>query len=233
MFPKGLKNSTYGVKKNGTRILKANGMDEWQKQLNFTGLGHSGADFVSPSAIEGRVCPPRVFIDQSNKFTQGNCLYYSHGYLRYTQNGGDYLDCVGVSSGDPNYWSCRDGTEYGLDEDGTSQINLATLGLNEWSNYGSAKWYVGNIKTCGIVGMRLPTIYETTTTDTSETYYPFSNGTPPAFAGVNGVPDAFGLSWTASSYTENGKVGYWNWNSSSSAFNGYYYHSNGVRCVLP
>jgi hypothetical protein len=185
MFPKGLKNSTYGVKKNGTRTLKANGMDEWQKQVNFTGLGHSGADFVSPSAIEGRVCPPRVFIDQSNKFTQGNCLYYSHGYLRYTQNDGDYLE------------------------------------------------YVGNIKTCGIVGMRLPTIYETTTTDTSKTYYPFSNETPPAFAGVNGVPDVFGLSWTASSYTESGKVGYWNWNSSSSAFNGYYYHSNGVRCVLP
>lgn len=113
------------------------------KELNLNGVGQSANDFedanigTGSTVIAGRACPDNVYIDDSNKFTTGNCVYFS--------------------------------PEYGpqaLDAAGTSQTNASTMGLGYWNTYngGSAKWHVGNIKICSDKDMRLPTIYETTTT---------------------------------------------------------------------
>lgn len=67
----------------GDRILRANGLDEWALELNSSGKGFINTEFTNhkvgtdTTIIAGRVCPPNVYIDDSNKFTTGNCLYYS------------------------------------------------------------------------------------------------------------------------------------------------------------
>jgi hypothetical protein len=61
----------------GSRILKADGSDSWAQKLNTNGKGFSGADFTAYGDIAGRVCPNNVYIDDNNKFTSGNCLYYT------------------------------------------------------------------------------------------------------------------------------------------------------------
>ena len=70
----------------GSRILRANGLDEWAMRLNTSGKGLSSTTFTDPNFgtsstyLAGRVCPPNVYIDDSNKFTTTNCLYYSPTY---------------------------------------------------------------------------------------------------------------------------------------------------------
>lgn len=71
---------------SGTRILRATGLDAWTKALNPDGISVSTTDFTDANLgngstlINGRVCPTNVYMDTSNKFTTGNCLYYSPGY---------------------------------------------------------------------------------------------------------------------------------------------------------
>lgn len=94
----------------GNRILRANGLDEWAEALNLNGKGLSGVDFVDTNIgstntiIEGRVCPPNVYIDDSNKFSTNNCVYYT-----------------------PRYAAQR------LDAAGTSQTLSGSIGLSSWS----------------------------------------------------------------------------------------------------
>ncbi len=190
---------------SSNKILRANGMDEWAMKLNLNGKGLLGAgnEFTSYTSLEGRKCPPSVYIDDTDKVSSGNCLYYTVGYAAQALNAA-----------------------------GTSQTTASTIGLSSWSNYnsGQARWYVGNIKTCSDKGMRLPTVFETTTTTTSNGNYP-SDATP-TFAGAsNGIPaSTSGQTWTASAYTAaNGN--YWSWSGSSAAF--IYTTSVNVRCVLP
>jgi hypothetical protein len=77
---------------SSNRILRANGLDQWAQNLNINGKGLSGTDFIDPNLgtastrIEGRVCPPNVYIDDSNKFTSGNCLYYTPTNPQQTLN---------------------------------------------------------------------------------------------------------------------------------------------------
>lgn len=190
----------------GNRVLRANGLDEWAKKLNLNGKGLSGTDFTAYTSIVGRKCPTNVYIDDSNKFTTGNCLYYT------TESDTQSLNAAG-----------------------TSQSTGGSIGLNNWSNYngGGAKWYVGNIQTCATKGMRLPTVFETTTTDTTQTDYPTADGAP-SFAGAsNGIPSRAGggYTWTASALSTYNNS-YWIWLDASSLDMGYsapFY----VRCVLP
>lgn len=77
---------------------------------------------------------------------------------------------------------------------GTSQT-LPDMGLGPWS---TASWYVGNIRVCGEKGMRLPTAFETNTTQTTSANYPSSDGAP-VFAQASGVPSPGSNMWTATS----------------------------------
>ena len=189
----------------GNRILRANGLDEWAMMLNSNGKGQSVTAFTdanlgtSSTVIGGRVCPTNVYIDDGNKFTTNNCVYYTPEHTAQTLSVG-----------------------------GTDGI----LGLNGWNNYnsGTAKWYVGNIATCSSMGMRLPALYETTTTLTSAAYYPTDDGSP-TFAQSNGVPSGSDFTWTSSSYSSNISC-YVTWAGSSVNGNGNSYHGR-VRCILP
>ncbi len=190
------------------KILRANGLDEWAMKLNLNGKGFQGAgnEFTDYASLEGRKCPPSVYIDDNDKVSENNCLYYTVVY-------------------DPQR----------LNAAGTSQEDANTLGLNNWSNYnaGGAKWYVGNIKTCSDIGMRLPTIFETTTTETSDIHYP-SDATPTFAGATNGIPShPSNVTWTASSYTNTAATYYyWKWHGASLA-NNPYNTSSYVRCALP
>ena len=75
---------------SGNRILRANGLDQWAKALNSTGKGLSATDFTdsnlesASTVIAGRVCPTNMYIDDTNKFTTGNCIYHSPEYSTTT-----------------------------------------------------------------------------------------------------------------------------------------------------
>jgi hypothetical protein len=130
----------------------------------------------------------------------------------------------------------------GLNAAGTSQAALASLGLGAWSGHtsgGVAKWYVGNVKTCASIGMRLPAKFETTTTDItgddgfSGSDHPLTDGSPTFAQG--GGPHHGSYTWTATS-SVNSTNSYWAWNDSGSTglYAGYSQSGNiGVRCVLP
>lgn len=148
--------------KNGERLLAANGSDNWSMQLNPDGKGESVTPMIAWQQITGHVCPPHIYVDDSNKAVAGKCLYY-----------------VDMGS-------------HMLSEAGTSQT-LPNMGLGSWS---TEAWYAGNIKACGEKGMRLPTIFETATTQTSSGYFPAADGTP-TFAVTNGVPSPGGMMLTA------------------------------------
>ncbi len=79
---------------------------------------------------------------------------------------------------------------------GISQT-LPNMGMNSWA---SPLWYVGNVRTCGEKGMRLPTVFETNTTQTSSAFYPASDGAP-TFATSSGIPAPSTSMWTATSAT--------------------------------
>ena len=192
---------------NGERILRANGLDEWAKKLNFDGKGQSPEDFTEYSSIAGIACPTNVYIEENNKFSTTNCVYYT-----------------------------AELEEQGLNQAGSSQTDLNTLGLEGWSAYGAdatsqtdPKWFTGNIKTCADKGMRLPTIYETSTKETNKSGYPTNDGTP-LFSDENGIP-SLNFIWTSSANASN-TSSYWIWRGSSSAAD-YLYYSSPVVCLLP
>lgn len=88
----------------GNRILKANGSDNWAMMLNPSGKGSTLTEFLGIASIAGRVCPPTVYIDDTNKFTSGNCLYYSNEFSSQTmdQNGSDGI--LGMSTPPSDLW---------------------------------------------------------------------------------------------------------------------------------
>lgn len=196
---------------SSNKVLRPNGLDAWAMKLNLNGKGlqAAGNEFVDYSIIEGRKCPTNVYIDDANKVSAGNCLYYSMGM-----------------------------GEQSLDAAGTSQTTANTLGMSNWSGYnsGQARWYVGNVKTCSDKGMRLPTLFETAIPTPSSTYLP--TDASPTFAGTtNGIPSNVGGSsdhtWTASSYTFANSM-FWQWYGNTVTNDGYGCSVGCyVRCVLP
>ena len=211
--------------KEGNRILRANGEDEWAKDLNLNGKGQSTTDFEdanigsASTIIAGRACPDNVYIDDANKFTTTNCVYFSPA-----------------------------SETTALNSSGTSQTYAGSMGLREWISYngGAPRWYVGNIKICSDKGMRLPTIYETTVAgaNTSNVNFPYSDGSP-IFAEGNGVssPSYSSWTWTASSSLGDGlnQAQYWIWAEIPSFIIAYPYNNSGhsspssygVVCLLP
>lgn len=196
--------SFYVWKDTGSnKILRANGLDEWAMKLNLNGKGlmSAGNEFASYTSLEGRKCPPNVYIDDSNKATTNNCVYYSTGFASQALNAA-----------------------------GTSQTTSTQIGLGAWS---TALWYHGNIRTCSDLGMRLPAIFETNTTTTSDGDYPYYSNQDGSrtFAGTNGVPPhASGVTWTATIFGSSNNY-YWGWTTTASS--ALYTASRYVRCVLP
>ena len=204
-------NGTSGFKvwsdKDSNKILRANGKDEWAMKTNPNGKGLNSVEFFEQGPlIVGRVCPDHVFINDfplSEQFSQNNCLYYTNP-----------------------------GSAQSLDT--ASTTNDAVEALLEWNfhtNNGDAWWYIGNIKTCSDLGMRLPTIYETTADkDEMSDGYPTMDGNPD-FAEGNGVP-ASDWTWTVSAHAS-GNTNYWKWRNNQSAASSYSSNSPKVICVLP
>jgi hypothetical protein len=63
----------------GAKLLAANGSDSWQMGLNSDGMSYSASPFLlteSPYNLAGRACPLNVYLDDTNKFAVGRCLYY-------------------------------------------------------------------------------------------------------------------------------------------------------------
>ena len=114
-----------------------------------------------------------------------------------------------------------------------SQDELHSLGMHSWIE---ASWYVGNIYSCGVDGMRLPTIYETDASNT-QAFLNYPDGSP-VFAGENGLPSQVNApTWTA---TSNASVAteYLTWNSDDGGgFDveaaDYNTKAAAVICVLP
>ena len=90
------------------KILKANGLDSWQTHLNGNGKGYS-ANYATAALIgiiEGRKCPTNVYIDDSNKVTTNNCMYYSgtFGAQAMNSNGDDSGAFYGFSTWASGVW---------------------------------------------------------------------------------------------------------------------------------
>jgi hypothetical protein len=190
---------------SGSRILKANGLDAWQKSLNSGGKGHSGTDFTQYSSLKGRVCPPNVYINDSNKFATDRCMYYG-----------------GIENAQKLYAST--GTAW---EDFLHTWNNATSSLGT-----AGAWYEGNVKVCNDKGMRLPALYETNIViDASSSNLPQSDGTP-VFATTSGVPGHSSFLWSATAAL-NSSSGYSGWQGTSWTYANYNVNNYNLRCVLP
>ena len=210
IFANGISGFKVWRETNGTRILAANGLDQWSKALDPNGTGQSASDFSDPeigtpaTRIEGRVCPGNVFIDDSNKFTINNCLYYTPSYpaQSVTADGSDGISGLGPWSGIPPVLP--------------------------------AKWYVGNILACSSKGMRLPTLYETTANQ-PVSFLPTSDGTPTVWGGSDRVPSVTSghWTWTSTSHTEILGIEYWCWSGTGTSYCDFEGSSASVRCVIP
>lgn len=199
----------------GDRVLRANGLDEWAKELNINGKGQSATDYTdsnlginSSAKIVGRVCPPNVYIDDSNKFTTTNCLYYT----------------------------ASQATE-SLFAAGTSQTIDGQIGMKYWSNYTNGsfdpRWYVGNVQRCTDIGMRLPTLFETDGRESSGSAYPTSDDTA-VFAESLGIPTS-GSVRTASSESGSDNTEEFNYVTSGAIqlLNNQSHYAYQIICVLP
>ncbi len=169
----------------GTKILRANGLDEWLMELNADGADRSGTYYSSTNIanLAGRACPDAVFVNQSNKFTTNNCLYYDAGSGPQALNAD--VSIVG------------------------------TTGFTTWVDPTTKLWYRGNIATCSNKKMRLPTLYETQGYTGVATYHPTNDGTPTITVAANGAPSYPSQhTWTASVSTDVTSL-YWSWSGTS------------------
>lgn len=220
--------------KGGNRLLKVDGTDGWATGVSPDGRSRSAEELdYRTDNIISRICPLNVFVPagdpDAGPAVSGHCLYYDGGSPRQA-----------------------------LNQLGTSQTNLGTIGLGAWNatnsgNGAAVSWYEGNIQTCAAKGMRLPTLYETSSTDPLS-QDPVRRGAPRDPVAVRysgpgvGVPPVIGApwTWTASSRTiPPGPLGeqivdlYWGWGGSGSANSGPFRPDPGVtpwgavRCVVP
>lgn len=195
------------VEKDGTKVLKADGFDNWQMKLNIDGKGFSVDYFTSPATLAGRVCPPNVYIDDANKFATNSCMYYDDAKT----------------------------PEADLNAAGSSQTNLGAIGLGVWSDYTGtvARWYTGNIEPCAVKGMRLPTIFETSIKkpiDPAAANFPIADGTP-VWAETLGIPNVGNYKWTATAAKDN--TGYYVTWMENIFVNQHITFEKSARCVLP
>ncbi len=209
--------------KDGTRILNATGLlgHGWQKKLTRAGTGFTETDFTDAASIAGRVCPTNVFLSHSAMTATGRCLYYDA--VKTPQA----LDLAGTNGTEASDW--------------LQGWNRAATGRGVGASY-----YEGNIETCADIGMRLPTIYETSMIDVNgylpADYKPtgdlVSNGgslsTHPSITGANGVPSDGAWLWTASASAVHFShyIGWRGTGFGTAPFTNYYGNA-AVRCVVP
>lgn len=230
VFANGIDGFKVWREQNGNRILNSTGLiaNGWQKALTRAGTAFDG-DFTSSTyigKIAGRVCPPNVFLDHNNMTAENRCLFYDSGHP------GQRLDA-------------DSGT---LGEDYLLGWNESSSGRGEASSY-----YEGNIKTCADLGMRLPTMYETTLSQqwwdelvqeqlamSLPTGDLIQNGGSlggyPIWAGsADGVPHYSAESITASAYYHqyDPPSVYWVWRENHVNSGGFFDASHEFRCVLP
>jgi len=249
----------------GERIIHASGLWKsnaygggWQMKLNPNGKGFSDDYFIDIDQLSGRACAPNgtlpsVFIDDTTpdlKFAPGFCLYYDGGTRaslgkKQCMANWDLPDCKMR-----NDRLVPQGV-FGIDFLGwwrPLEIRLLATPV------GGGKWYVGNVLTCRLKGMRLPTFFEIDNRVNDINFplndFPLEDGNPspnlpfpkPAFADTHGVPPVGDqvagpyLSFTATSFnspanTDPGGSSYWTYPYSyrGRGFSEYL----GIRCVLP
>lgn len=232
-------NGSFGFKlwkeKDGNRILNASGIvaNGWQKALNRAGTAFAG-DLTNASVIsqiEGRVCPPNVFLNHDNMTATERCLYYDSG------NSAQTFDAAHPDNG---------GAAENMEgEDWLREWDRSATGNGTGSSY-----YEGNIEPCADQGMRLPTVYETQSNMTNCEINPgvacldylptgdlIENGGSlaehPTRAGVNGVPALLDWTWTSSA-TPWGPSNFWAFGPSGPTLSpSNFGNSHQVRCVLP
>lgn len=204
-----LTNGVWVESGSGTRVLAADGSDQWAMRLNPDGRSYSN-QLLDKANVAGRVCPSNVFVP-GNLVATERCLYYDAG------NTAQRLDAP-----------ANDGV--------TVQNTLNAIRLGNWNSSGSGNgsgpsWYEGNLQTCAAKGMRLPTLYETTASDPGIS--------KPIDASVNfatlstGVPSVgSSLTWTASAST-NQSQRYWSWSMNNTPSISHFNEGNAVRCVVP
>lgn len=203
VFANGVDGFKIWAEVGGTRVIRADGADEWAKNLNINGRGRSADDFAdadigtAATVIEGRVCPDNVYIDDTNKFDENSCLYYTKSFA-------------------PQHLAVA----------GNTQDTAGSIGIN---NYTVEEWYTGNIELCSSKGMRLPTLFETSVLEVNVTNTPTTDGTP-IFAEEKGVPSSV-TTFTATT-SSNANFTYQSW-SGEDNFGNDWYVNLAIRCVLP
>lgn len=198
---------------SGTRVLAADGTDNWQVTLSPDGRSYS-TNLLNKANVAGRRCPPNVFVP-GNLVATGRCLYYDQGSAS-----GIRLDAT-----------ANDLT--------TDQTTAGAIRLGRWDseaggNGTGRSWYEGNIQMCAAKGMRLPTLYELSPgpcgyglpTDATVTQWPDVNTQVP-----NVIVPNLGASWTWSA-TASTDVWQYLFIAQSCALN-YINNPIYVRCVVP
>jgi len=231
IFANGVDGFKIWREKNGDRILNATGIlaNGWQKNLTRNGTAFTNSDFTSMSSIAGRVCPPNVFLNYTQMKAEKRCLYFDQGSTILWTLDQAHPDLSG------NVGNLES-------EDWLRNWNQADTGRTDDSSY-----YEGNIKNCADKGMRLPTIYETSTsgpTSNNNQSVPTGDsiGSPIWAGNTRGVPafgGSFDWTWTASAFKySSGTKSYWMWSGTGVIGNGDYNYvfqaqRTYVRCVLP
>ncbi|NDG26802.1 MAG: hypothetical protein EB120_06475, partial [Proteobacteria bacterium] len=200
-------------KKNEDKILPASGLwlsgttDGWQKKLNPDGkTGFSSSYFTDWQRIKDRANPPNVYLDGTSPFSSGKWIYYT-----------------------PRF------TAQKIDAGSSSGVKWVDWLGNWYQSFGQAVWFAGNIKTCNVLGMRLPVLYELNLAKPSLAL-PTHLSPGPTFPGQNGsgVPTNTGTIWTATSYNA-GTIGvaYWIHEPFLLQYGAITLNEYQVRCVLP
>jgi hypothetical protein len=131
------------------KIIKASGFysknGDWQKRLMKSGWGYDG-DFLGYKGLAGRACPEMIYRADYSMITDSkseNCLYYDTGTPK-VRLGGEPSKVKNI---------------------GIEKIDWMWIWSDIWGDQCTFRcrtplYFQGNIKTCNVKGMRLPTIYE-------------------------------------------------------------------------
>ena len=198
---------------SGKRILSAAGLDEWQYPWGPGGHVIMSRDFGDAEQVltllAGRSCPSQTYVDHTNGFAAGRCLYYDRGHppqpLTISQ-------APSASSAAHFRWDT-------MDSGGAAE----------------AAWYEGNAEVCTAQSMRLPTLYETASSAPTEgTPREMPANEPVKYAPGTGVPVVdTGSIWTASAVAGHDTTQMWSARGGGQppehAATG---ESRSVRCVL-
>jgi hypothetical protein len=142
------------------KIIKASGLystaGDWQRKLKKYGSDYDDY-FLGYNSLAGRACPEMIFPADWSTVTESKedkCLYYDRG-TRGVRLGLDMPRFKNV---------------------GVDKVDFMWIWGSPWGDFCQFRcrtplYFQGNIKTCNVKGMRLPTIYEA---EVQLDYAPFS-----------------------------------------------------------